>query len=106
MSKLEDKLAHQLKMAQLDPEWWREHRFHPERKWRFDFAWPNQMLAVEIQGGIYMKKGGHTSVTGFQRDCDKFNAGVILGWRILKFTPKDVQNGTALQTIEKALSHD
>ena len=26
--------------------------FHPVRRWRFDHAWPTQMIAVEIHGGF------------------------------------------------------
>lgn len=33
------------------PPFVREHRFHPTRKWRLDFCWPEQMLAVELEGG-------------------------------------------------------
>src|SRR5258705_11826978 len=28
-----------------------EFRFHPERMWRFDRAFPNKRIAVEIDGG-------------------------------------------------------
>jgi hypothetical protein len=31
----------------------REYVFAPPRKWRFDFAWPDIKLAVEINGGIW-----------------------------------------------------
>ena len=28
----------------------REYRFDDVRKWRFDFAWPSLMFAVEVEG--------------------------------------------------------
>ena len=68
-----------------------EFRFHPTRKWRFDFAWEAQMTAVEIDGGTWLskhgKKGGHTTGVGYQRNAEKLNAAVALGWRILRYTP-------------------
>src|ERR1035437_4661972 len=53
----------------------REFRFHPERKWRFDFAWPLYQLAVEIEG-----RGRHQSFGGFEKDAEKYNAAAKLGW--------------------------
>ena len=29
-----------------------EHRFHETRRWRFDFAWPDHRVALEIAGGV------------------------------------------------------
>ena len=106
MSSLENQFAYHLQMMQLDPEWEREYRFHPERKWRLDFAWPHLKIGVEIQGGIYKGKGGHTSINGFQRDCDKLNAAQLLGWKIYKFTGQDVRSGRAFETMREALRDD
>ena len=73
-----------------------EHVFHPDRKWRFDYAVPHLRLAVEYQGHGLMaggKKGagkkhvgGHASVDGLANDCEKLNAAQSLGWRVIKFT--------------------
>ena len=27
----------------------------PERKWRFDYSWPAQMIAVEREGGVFAR---------------------------------------------------
>jgi very-short-patch-repair endonuclease len=64
-----------------------EHRFHPPRLFRFDFAWPDKKAAVEIEGGLY-GKGRHTTVGGFNKDCEKYNLAVLDGWRVLRFTEK------------------
>ena len=61
-----------------------EQRFHESRKWRFDYCWPDQMIAVEIEGGQWIK-GGHTSGTGLQRDCEKYNAAQFKGWKVFRF---------------------
>ena len=62
-----------------------EHQFHDTRKWRFDYCWPHRMLAVEIEGGVY-SGGGHVRGKHYQSDCEKYNAAVLLGWRVLRYT--------------------
>lgn len=62
----------------------REYRFTAPRKWRFDFAWPEKMLAVEIEGGIWTQ-GRHTRPMGYAADLEKYNAAQCMGWRILRY---------------------
>jgi very-short-patch-repair endonuclease len=76
--------------------------FAPGRKWRFDFAWPERKLAVEVEGGTW-SGGRHTRGDGFERDCEKYNAAALLGWTVLRFTTAMVDDGRALETIERAL---
>jgi len=64
----------------------REHRFHPVRKWRLDFAFPSAKLGIEIDG-----RGRHQTVNGVRRDCEKHNTALLLGWRILRFPATDKQ---------------
>jgi very-short-patch-repair endonuclease len=68
----------------------REYRFHPTRKWRFDFAWAAHRVAVEIDGGIFTG-GGHNRGVQFARDAEKHNAAVLLGWRVLRYTTLDLR---------------
>lgn len=67
-----------------------EFRFHPVRRWRFDFAVPEIRLAVEYNGhGGFVKAGGisrHGSITGMTGDAEKLNAAIGQGWRVLQFT--------------------
>lgn len=65
-----------------------EYRFHPERKWRLDFAWPSYKLAVEIEGGVWVR-GRHVRGIGFVKDMEKYNELAILGWCLLRFQPKE-----------------
>jgi hypothetical protein len=58
----------------------REYKFDPRRGWKFDFCWPEYMLAVEIDG-----RGRHQSFTGFRDDCEKLNNALLLGWRVLRY---------------------
>lgn len=101
MSQLEDTFAFQVKAAGL-PEPEREYRFHPMRRWRFDFAWPASMVAVEVEGGVYVH-GRHTRGRGFTADCEKYAEATLLGWKIFRFTGEPIESGYALACTEKAL---
>jgi len=98
--------------------------YHPEaaalfgkRRWKFDRAWPNQKIAVELEGGRYGRTitcqncgqlvratrgdgtagkpirvlGWHARDERFQADIEKYNAAQILGWIVLRFTREDVE---------------
>lgn len=86
-SQLERMFAHYLVILAGDriptPE--REHRFHPTRDWRFDFAWPALKVAVEVEGGTWVT-GRHSRGSGFAKDAEKYNAAVGLGWFVLRYT--------------------
>lgn len=84
------------------PEPVREHRFHPIRQWRFDFAWPEYRVALEIEGGIWTG-GGHTRGRGYREDMEKYNEAALHGWIVLRFTPKQVKNGGAMMPLDRAL---
>jgi len=75
-----------------------EYRFHPTRRWRLDFAWPDIRLAVEIEGGTW-GVSRHTTGTGFAEDCVKYNAAVALGWRVLRYTTGYVKDGSAIRDV-------
>lgn len=70
----------------------REHRFHPVRRWRFDFvilktaySEPEELkIAVEIEGGIFTN-GRHNRSTGALGDMQKYNSAVLNGWRLLRY---------------------
>lgn len=67
-----------------------EYLFHSERGWRFDFAWPDKMVAAEIEGGVF-SGGRHVRGEGFSEDIEKYNQAVILGWKLLRFTPQQLE---------------
>jgi len=64
----------------------REYRFDSERRWRFDFAWPSLKIAVEVEGGVWMR-GRHVRPVGYLADLEKYNRAVVLGWRVLRYVP-------------------
>lgn len=82
----------------------REVRFHPVRKWRFDLAWPELKVAVEVHGAVF-SGGRHTRGDGFTKDREKINAASLLGWRVFEVTTKWVQSGQALEVVKEALGH-
>lgn len=62
----------------------KEYRVVPDRKWRFDYAYPDLMIGMEVHGGIWIR-GGHTRGSGFIKDREKFNRAAIAGWLVLEF---------------------
>jgi hypothetical protein len=98
-----DTLAYHLSCVHLTPV--RELVFAKaiKRRWRFDFAFPEQFIAAEVEGGTWKAKSRHTSGAGYEGDCFKYNAAVLLGWRVLRFTSGQVTSGYALTTILAAL---
>ncbi|MEZ5691169.1 MAG: hypothetical protein R3D71_05855 [Rickettsiales bacterium] len=79
-----------------------EYKFHPGRRWRFDFAFPDRKLAVEVEGGIH-GYGRHNRPQGYINDMEKYNAATSLGWKLLRFTTKQVKVGLAVLEIRKEL---
>jgi hypothetical protein len=80
-----------------------ELRFHPVRKWRFDHAWPDHKLALEVQGGIFVS-GRHSRGAALMKEHEKLNAAASLGWRVCFVTPKQIANGEAINIVSQALS--
>lgn len=79
-----------------------EHRFHGERKWRFDFAWLEKKIAVEVEGGVY-SGGRHVRGKGFEDDAIKYNQAQMLGWRVFRYSTGQVKRGLALDDLKKVL---
>jgi len=92
----------ELFLAQLDeygfPEAEEEYRFHHHRRFRFDFAWPDVMIAVEIEGGTW-SGGRHSSGAGYQRDCEKYNLATRDGWRVYRFTTGMVKSNDGIKFL-------
>lgn len=101
-----------------------EYRFHHERMWRFDRAWPGLKIAVEIEGGgfgrvvvchqckqpvkRFLKSGGvmliregsgHNTGVAVDRDMEKFNEAARLGWRVLRFSSKFIKDSSAIALV-------
>ena len=98
-SELEETFA-LLCLAHNYPDPQREAHLLGDRR-RFDFAWPDKLIAVEIEGGVW-NNGRHVRGRGFIDDCRKYNEAQILGWRVLRFTGEMLNDGTAMETLGKA----
>ena len=71
------------------PKLQQEVRFHPTRKWQFDFALPALKVAIEVEGGVF-SGGRHTRGAGYIKDCEKYNAATLMGWSVLRFTARTI----------------
>jgi len=81
-----------------------QYRFHPERKWRFDLAWLDAKVAVELDGGIF-SRGRHTRGMGYHNQLDKANAAIVEGWVVLRFDTLHLRDDPVgvIRTIEQVL---
>ena len=103
-----DKLASQIFRAMCTEagigEPMQEHRFHPTRRWRFDYAWPDFKVALEVEGGVWTR-GRHTRGSGFVRDIEKYNEAHRLGWRVLRCTPDRLTTAATVALIRDTMEH-
>ena len=87
-----------------------EYRFAPPIRWRADFHVPtpllwgsfNRNILVEIDGGGFVA-GRHGRGAGIEKDAEKQSAAAILGYRVIRVTPRQVEDGRALSWIKAAL---
>lgn len=79
-----------------------EYKFLDDRKFRFDFAIPDLLIAIEIEGGIWTG-GRHTRGAGYRKDMEKYNLATVEGWRILRFTPQDICMNESLSLVKKLI---
>lgn len=66
-----------------------EHKFHPRRRWRFDFCIPEHKIAIEYEGIFFNPIQGisrHQHGIGYSKDCDKYNAAMVEGWKVFRVT--------------------
>lgn len=93
----ESLLANQLRVLKISFE--QEYKFHPKRKWRADFHIVGKKILVEVEGGVW-SGGRHTRGNGYIGDMEKYNAAVVMGYQVLRFSTEQVKSGLAVQQIE------
>jgi hypothetical protein len=79
-----------------------EYRFHPTRKWRFDFAWPAEKVGLEINGGVFTA-GRHVRGEALLKEYEKLNEAAAHGWRVLFVTPKQLGEAPTYELLRRAL---
>lgn len=85
-----------------------EYQFHTDRKWKFDAAFPEHGVAVEVEGVLWRGKSRHTTVQGYTNDLEKYNSATLLGWKVLRFTQFDIEKnpGYVIDCVRMALGLD
>lgn len=84
-----------------------EHKFHPTRKWRIDFAVDPQgaKIAIEVEGGVWIN-GRHNRSAGFLKDMKKYNALTAAGWRLIRVTPGKLHSMETYSLIKEMIDAD
>lgn len=81
----------------------KEYKFHPERRWRFDYAIPEHKIALEVEGGVWTQ-GRHTRPQGFLGDIEKYNTATLMGWRVFRTTPTDLYRAATINMLKMAIN--
>ena len=103
MSQLEEMFVFQLKAVGM-PEPIREHKFHPDRKWRLDFYWDTGW-AVEIKGGGWVQGRHNRIAITMRKEYEKLNAAIEQGIRVLQYTGEQVKTGEAILQVQRILKN-
>jgi len=103
---LEETFAQQLRAN--DILFTREYKFSQDRMWRVDFRILTETggstnILVDLNGGTWMQKSGHSTGKGIARDYEKSNAAQLLGFMYLQYTMKELDNLEALDTVKRLL---
>ncbi len=96
-SKIEEMLAEQIAAAGL-PAPVREFKYVHGRRFRLDFAWPDRMIGVEVQGMVHRIK------KRFEADIEKRALGLLAGWRIMEVSGASIRSGQAVKWIGEMLA--
>ena len=68
------------------PGMMQEYKFHPTRRWRFDYYNPKTNTGYEYEGIAGHGKMRHTTMPGYTKDCEKYNEAGKLGIIVYRFT--------------------
>ena len=91
-------LLHELDIPLPTPE----YRFAPPRRWRFDYCWQKEKVALEVEGAVWTR-GRHTRGAGFLKDMEKYNEAARLGYLVIRTTPKALFNDATVSLIQDVL---
>jgi very-short-patch-repair endonuclease len=80
----------------------REYLFCHKRKFRMDYAWPNNGFFMEVEGGIW-QQGRHNRAQGYLKDMEKYNLAAMLGWRMIRITPEELNKMSTISMIQKMI---
>ena len=99
----EDELAKQLFNAGFK-DFRRNARFIPKRKFEADFLFPHLRLAIEVDGGLWMARGGHTSGVGAKRDRERDILAYLTGGILtVRVATDHVKSGEAIEWLTELI---
>ena len=84
-------------------DWVLEYRFDNARRFKADFANLEHKILIEYEG-VFSHRSRHTTVTGFTKDCTKYNLAQIKGFRVLRYTAINLNEIS--NDILKLIEHD
>ena len=79
-----------------DPE--RQYKAIPSRDFRWDFAWPDYRLLLEVDGAEWVT-GRHNRGVGMAQDSEKQCLAAIHGWFTMRVTGSLVRNSQAVAWV-------
>lgn len=95
-----------------------EYKFHPDRKWRFDFVFVDDSgygvitdeteaiqstkLALEVQGGLFTN-GRHTRGAALMKEHEKLNTAAMRGWKVMYTIPQNLCMQETVEMVREAL---
>lgn len=96
-----------------------EYKFDKLRKWRIDFAIIPLKIAIEIEGGVFVKSsyidscgnkitrlgGRHNTGKGFIKDMEKYNSMAADNWILIRSTPDQLNSKKTTDFILKAIKN-
>ena len=85
-----ERLLYEILNEAYPGQWVSEHKGIEGRKYRFDCANPDKKIAIEIEGGLWLQ-GRHNRPLGMIQDMDKYNAAVVEGWKVLRYSPDTIR---------------
>lgn len=92
-------LLKQHRIATPQPEW--PFAATEGRRFRMDYAWPDVKVAIECEGGVW-SRGSHGRGTGIMRDMEKGNLAAVMGWTVIRRTPKQLASVETVDLLHRA----
>ena len=79
-----------------------EFKFAKRRRFRFDYAWPDHKVALEVDGGVWTR-GRHVRPVGYINDQEKMNLARELGWVVIHCQPQDLLTTKTINMIQSSI---
>ena len=78
-----------------------EYKFLSDRKYAFDIADHANKIAFECDGAQF--SGGHMRGKAVEQQYEKDRLAQLHGWRVMRFTNRQILNGEAKQWLQEHL---